>query len=306
MDIRTLARYWQAYLTLNMIQYFQLILVFIFFSCSVNEQNEQDNWELDSSETIQHIELENQKIQVIYSTLNTGVLSFIDTSLVVQTFEDTLLIEEINYNLVDGDTSKWAHHINRYNSSGQLKEEIDSVDGALRHHSMNFYEQTKLVRSEYLTIIPDYNDMMELVGTDTMKSELLSFYDELGRCSRVIALSKDELTSELTGTLKIDSTLIFNQFDDQNRKIASITLTNGDTTSISKTEYDQYGREIKIIDASLKFGGNSYQYEYDERGNVTSELMINEFSLLIRTEYDMQNRPVKRQTYRPKTLANRR
>lgn len=290
-----------------MIRYFQLTLVFIFFSCSSNKQDELDNWELSSSEMIQHNERENQKFQVVYSTLNTGILSFIDTTLVIQTFKDTLLIEEIHYNIEDGDSTKWSHHINRYNSSGQLTEEIDSVDGALRHHSLNFYNENKLVRSEYLVIIPDYNDMMELVGTDTMKSEVLSFYDELGTCTRVIALSIDELSSQLTGTTKIDSTLTFNQFDYQNRKIATVTLMNGDTTSMSRTEYDEKGREIKMVDASLEFGANSFQFEYDERGNVITKLTISDdFSELIRTEFDELNRPLKRQTYRPKTLANNR
>ncbi|MEQ8556407.1 MAG: hypothetical protein RIC06_06280 [Cyclobacteriaceae bacterium] len=288
-----------------MIRIFQLTLVFIFFFCSSKEQTEQANWELENTETIEHFQQGNQKIQVIYSTLNTGLFYFTDTSIVVQTFNDTLLVEEIHYNLEDGDSTIWSRHINRYNSSGLLTEEIDSMDGALRHHSVNFYEQNKLVRSEYLDILPNYNDMMELVGTDTMKSEVLSFYDEHGRCTRVIALNIDELSSALTGTTKIDSTLTFNQFDDNNRKIGSVTLFDGDTTSMSRTVYDEQGREIKMIDASLELGANSIQFEYDERGNVKTELMISDdFKQLIRTEYNEQNRPVKRETYRPKTLAN--
>lgn len=283
----------------------QVTFLFLFFSCSLSEQTEQGNWELDNSETIEHFEEENQKAQVISTTYNTQLSNFVDTSIIVQKFEDTLLIEEIQYNLEDGDSTKWSHHFNRYNSSGQLTEEIDSVNSALRQRSLNFYEQNRLFRTELLVIIPEYNEMMELVGTDTIKSEVLSFYDELGRCAKVIALSKNELASELTGTPKIDSTLTFNQFDDQNRKIASVTLANGDTTSMYRTEYDEYGREIKTVDTSLEFGVTSFQFEYDERGNVTSELMISDdFSQLTRTEYDEQNRPIKRQTYRPKTFAN--
>lgn len=76
---------------------------------------------------------------------------------------------------------------------------------------------------------------------------------------------------------------------------------------MSRTEYDELGRQVKIIDASIEFGAKSFQYEYDERGNVTSELMISDdFIQLIRTEYDKLNRPIQRQTYRPKTLANKR
>lgn len=80
---------------------------------------------------------------------------------------------------------------------------------------------------------------------------------------------------------------------------------NGDTVSMSRTEYDELGREIKHIDASLEFGATTFKYEYDERRNRTSELMVSDdFSELLITEFDEQNRPVNRKTYRPKTLAN--
>ena len=290
-----------------MIRIFQLTIVFAFLSCSSSEQSEQDNWELESTETIEHFQKGNQKIQVIYSTLNTGLLNFQDTSIIVTTFRDSLILEEIQYNLEDGDSSVWSRHINTYNSSGQLTQEIDFVDGSLRNKSLNFYDKDKLVRTELLAIIPDYNEMMELIGADTMKSEVFSFYDDLGRCSRVLALSKDELYSALTGTTRIDSTLTFNEFDNQNRNIQSLTLVNGDRTGITKIEYDELGRELKVKTVSIDIGTNSLQFEYDDRGNVTSKLMISDvFKQLIRTEYDEQNRPVKRETYRQKTLANRR
>lgn len=54
----------------------------------------------------------NKKIQVVYSSMNTIMLSFVDTSVVVQVFKDTLILKEIHYNLEDEYSSKWSHHIN--------------------------------------------------------------------------------------------------------------------------------------------------------------------------------------------------
>jgi hypothetical protein len=288
-----------------MIKYIKLVSFIFLLSCSEQEQNELDNWELTDTDIIEHLENRNQKIEIIYSTWNKGALNFNDTSLVVKTFTDTLLNEEVNYNIEDGDTIKWRHQINLYNSADQLTEEIDSVRGEIRSHHLHFYKENQLVRSENLFTFPLYNDHMEQIGTDTSRSVTLSFYNNQGKCDRVISMKKNELLSALEGTLKFDSTFTFNQFDDQGRRIGAISLMNGDTISMYRTEYNELGQKTKMIDASLEFGRTTFQFEYDKNGNVISELMLSDdYADLILTDYDDQNRPIKKRTYQPQTHAN--
>ena len=84
-----------------------------------------------------------------------------------------------------------------------------------------------------------------------------------------------------------------------------MSLTNGDTTAITKIEYDQLNRETVYIDASLELGVTTIKYEYDERGNRIVELYISD-DFIQRTEivFDELNRPIRKQKFRPKTLTN--
>lgn len=276
-------------------------------SCTSKTQDVLDEWSLERSEQIEHQKKGNLKYQTIYSAFNSGSISFTDTTVIVQKYKDSLLIEEVEYNIESGDSTKWRHHINGYNANGLIVNETDSVNGSLRHQNSNFYKENRIQRSEFISIMPDYNESMELTGTDTVSSIVHSYYDEAGRCIRVMALSKDRLSSKLTGIDKFDSTLTFNQFDEQSNKIGSITLVNGDTSSISKRQYDEFGRETSIGDASLQFGTSKLSYVYDEKGNRTSELLISDnFTELTVTQFDELNRPIIRKTYKPKTLANNR
>ncbi len=282
----------------KMIRIFPLALLFLFFSCTPNDSAEQDGWVLDSSEIIEHQEYDNRKIQVIYSTGNTDLLKDYDTSVVVQTFRDTLLLEEIHYNLIDGDSTKWSQRINRYNSSGLLIEEINSSDRALQYHHLYSYEQEKLIRTESVSILPNYNDMMEITRLDTLRSVSHQFYNTEGKCTRSITLSKDELTYELTGTTKLDTVKTFNQFDSKGNKVQSFSTQFGDTTFISRSEFDTYNREVTNVTYSAEYGLSTMKYQYDKRGNVISEITVSaDFSHRILTEYDKQNRPISRKTY---------
>lgn len=288
-----------------MIRYFKIAIVTILLSCSAKEQNDIHNWEISNTEMFEHLESGNHRYQLIYSIMNFSQMAFIDTSLIVKTYKDSLLLEEVHYNLVEGDTIKWSHHINRYNSENQLIEEIDSVNGLLQNHSLYFYQLENLVRSDYLFLFSNYNEGMELIGIDTLKSEVLSFYDEQGKCIKLVSLSKNQVASELFEAEKIDTTFTFNQFDEFNREVGSYSLLNRDTISMSRTEYDNYGRELMKIMVSKELGRITVQFKYDENGNMISELTLSDkFNELILTEFDEQNRPIKRETYRPNTLAN--
>ena len=99
-------------------QYYFLVFFTVIFSCSSEKKNELDNWEPISTERIEHATWRGQNIQVIYSTANAGLLSSVDTSLKVEIYHDSLLLEEIDYDIYSGDTTKWSHHINQFNSTG--------------------------------------------------------------------------------------------------------------------------------------------------------------------------------------------
>ena len=274
------------------------ILVLISF-CSSEIGNESGNWTLERVEEIEHLNTSPQRTQVIFSESRTYLSSSIDTILRIQSYSDGILLEEIEYNLYSGDTLKWSHHINRYDTSGLLLEEIDSVNGTLRHYTINHYEKSRIERSKNLDLIPNYDDMMEVIGADTFKSEVLNFYDRAGRLFKVITIRNDDDYLRLNGKTKLDSTVTFFDFDSKDRRVSSYSIVVGDTTFISKTEYDQYDRVTKVIDGGIHTGLNIYEYEYDEKGNRTSELLITDYlKELIRTEYDEFNRPIKRSIYR--------
>ncbi|WKK77633.2 hypothetical protein QYS49_11335 [Marivirga salinae] len=261
-----------------------------------------DNWDLKWTETFDHIKNGNERIKIIYSSFNTNteLIKLIDTSVIVRKYQDALFLEKIHYKLENGDSIKWQHQINRYNKTSQLVEEIDSVDGLIQEHKINFYKNTELRRTEYLSIRPDYNDQMEIVDVDTVQLEILKYYDEKGKCNRIVTLNK----SKLKGRNKIDTTVTYNKFDLKNRLIGAINIQENDTISTTKFQYDELGREIKQTHSSLH-GSNSFEYEYDKQGNVISELIeVGKYTTLILTEFDDQNQPVIRKTFRPKTIGN--
>ncbi len=270
------------------------------FSCATKSQNDRPVYSLKSSETIEYIDNGVHKIQIVYSTLYAGLHTIYDTSIVLQHYKDALLLEEIHYNIENGDSVKWHHYISRYDSNNVLVAEIDSIDGSLRYQNLFFYDNAKLHYSEHLAIFPKYNETMELIGTDTMRSTVYSFYNNEGQCDKVMELSKNELASELFGDIRYDTTLTFNEFDERSNRINSVSLQSGDTTSITKMEYDQLNRETKFIDASFEFGVSTIKYEYDERGNTIADLYISDdFSQRTEIEYDETNRPIKRREFRP-------
>lgn len=284
-----------------MTRYILPILLLSVFSCTSNTQDQETDWKLRNTEDIFHSEKGNEKTQVIYSTQHTGTSRYTDTSIVVQQYMDTLLLEEISYNVEDGDTIKWSHTVNRYNSDGLLVEEIDSTNGRLMHHVLKFYQNSKLQRSESLYVIPNYNDKGELTAPDTARSIIYPYYDSDNRLVSGMTLTRDELSFQLAGITKFDTTFFFYQFDSLGNNIRSIGIVNGDTTSLTMSEYDELHREVKLVMASLDLGIFTTISEYDDRGNIISQHDISEaFSILTLTEFDEQNRPVIQKIYEPK------
>ena len=52
------------------------LVAFWLFSCAPKSQDEQPEFFLESSETIEYIEQGDLKIQIVYSTLNAGLITF--------------------------------------------------------------------------------------------------------------------------------------------------------------------------------------------------------------------------------------
>ena len=289
-----------------MIRILQLALLSLLISCNSIAQDELSDYKLESTDMIQHQKKGDSKIQIEYSTLIVEGMNITDTSVMIQNFKDTLLTEEIEYNLVNGDSIKWAHVIKSYNPDGFLTEVIDSLDGSLRRHEVHFYENGDLVRSDFLTVIPRYNNQIVQTNSDTMRSTVYCFYNKNGEHFKSISVSKNEL-SVLTGTVQYDSTVTFNTFDEYGNIVLRTSLTNGDTTNISRTDYDKLGREILIIDGSIEFGITTMEFKYDQSGNEIYELINSGgYKSLTITSYDSQNRPIKRKNYSEKTTANMR
>ncbi|MCE7995649.1 MAG: hypothetical protein HEP71_26965 [Roseivirga sp.] len=284
-----------------MTRYILPIILLSVFSCTSNTQDQDGDWALRSTENIFHSENGNEKIQIVYSTQHMGVSSYTDTSIIAQQYMDTLLLDEVWYNLTDGDTIKWSHAINKFSSEGLLIEEIDSVNGTLRSHFLSFYENSLLQKQESLAMIPGYNDQGEITGYDTLKSVNHYYYDGNNRLINAMTLERDELSFQLARVTKFDTTFTYNQFDERGNIIQRVSISNRDTTSVSMTEYDELDREIKSVMASLDLGTSTITSEYDDRGNVISELhILDAFSILTLTEFDEQNRPVVRRIYEPK------
>lgn len=106
------------------------------------------------------------------------------------------------------------------------------------------------------------------------------------------------MTYELTGTTKLDTIKTFNQFDSKGNKVQSFSTQFGDTTFISRSEFDTYNREVTNVTYSAEYGLSTMKYQYDKGGNVISEITVSaDFSHRILTEYDKQNRPISRKTY---------
>jgi hypothetical protein len=282
-----------------------LFLIIALFSCSPKTQKALPDWTLDSSEIIQYFDKTNEEIQVIHTNFHTKAFSFLDTTIIIKRFEDSLLLEEINYNLENGDSIKWFHQINKYSSEGNLIEQIDSMEGALSNWRLLFFEGNVLTRSEQLSVFPEYNDSMELIRTDSLKSINYNFYDHEGQCIKVMTLNRDELSLNLTGIIRFDTSFTFNQFDEFRHQIGSATLLRNDTTSFSKTTYDSLGQTIMIADVDLEFGYTLSMYEYDEQGNKISDLIIfDDSARQTKTEFDELGRPISRKNYSSNTVTN--
>lgn len=275
-----------------------LLLPFLYVSCSSTIDNELDGRTLMKTEIIQHSSKGSTRYQVIYSTLTAQGISFQDTSAIIQHFRDSLLLEEIRYDILDSDSIKWSHKIQRYNSSGLLISETDSIEGQLSRQSLFEYKDGRLSKNSHFTILVDYNDLMEQTGLDTVDVSDYYHYDDDGNVSKIVSLRRNKFSESLTGLSKMDTTITQNQYDDDGNKIGSTAIKNKEIINSMTTEYDEAGRKIRVEESTLGFGSIITRYKYDKQGNlIFEERKSEESNELTSTSFDSQNRPIKRKTY---------
>ena len=273
------------------------LLSALLFGC--RSSGKEIDWVLEDTETIKYSERRGKQIQIKYSESNSGLIPVTDTSMVVETYRDTLLMESITYDIKNGKKIKWRHTINKFNQDGTTRMETDSVNGSLRRQSRVFYENGRVQRLEELTIDREYNDALQMVGADTTRSTYIYIYDQLGNCIKTMCVTKDELSSALTGTNRYDTSITYKHFNEQFLETKSITARHGDTTAIRKSDYDEHGREIRMFAWSDEFGLAMFEYRYDEHGNPDSVIyMFNEIAELTLTEYDSLDRPVTKKRFK--------
>ncbi|MTI22764.1 hypothetical protein E1176_17160 [Fulvivirga sp. RKSG066] len=289
-----------------------LLLFFLtIVSCNSKSNNDSESnkpkWKQVRTESIQYIPQQGDLTKILISTFDTGGELVTDTTIIYQAFKDTLLIEEIKFNLFMGDTTKWRHRVMQYDINGNKIHEIDSVNGTLRGKYSYYFEKGLLTKSNTLGLIPQLevvNGQMKTNGFDTIQFERFEYYDS-GINHKTITVEENKLKSKLTQNVSFDTTYTFHEYDGSNRLQRSISVVDSDTTSISVFEYDESGNEIKFILATESDGFHIIQSKFDELNNKVSETFQDDV-MTQRTEFIYENngRVIQRKIYELDTLAN--
>lgn len=277
-----------------------ILLVLSTFSYPSISQEKVVDWSLFETEIIIYSIKGNQEVQTIYKTQDYGNRLVVDTSIIVRYFSDTLLLEEIGYNIKLGDSTKWAHKINKYSNDGRKLEEIDSVHGALTSHNFFLYENGKLTQEQRLSITMVWDETLKAIAKDTVKTTVVRSYDQEGRCIKVQASTLKTPSSNQVESIRYDIVDTYNEFDEHSNLKSHIIIQNGDTAGKSQYEYNEIGLRIKTVD-TLPFGTATSRFKYDELGNqISYQVTSDQYNVLIKTTFDDQNRVVSKKTYLPK------
>jgi len=272
------------------------ILILLCFCCTSDIKNE---YKFESSETILHFDKGNTKIQMIISSYSANEPELNDTSLIVQRYQDSLKIEEINYSLKNGDSVEWSHNERTYNDQGLLLTEIVTNAGQQMLQLCNIYENGRLIISETNSFMPLKSKEMESTEYDTIKSRDMRVYDEQNRCVKVYSIKKNDLLTALADHTNYDTIVTNNVFDEKSNLVKSVSKVKGDTTEIYYAGFDEKNRMTFCGTTSSDFGVTAFKYLYDENNNSTTEIFIDN-DITTRTEiiYDSLKRPIRRQTFK--------
>lgn len=283
-------------------------LLFVLVSCK-QESKLKPDYIFVRSEVIEHFMNGENKTQLVKTSFSNGEELIIDSIVIVKSYNSEKLVEQVEYNIEQGDSIIWRHLVNEYSTNDNLISEMDSVDGLLSRMSNYYFNSGKEIRAEHLNIlyVQDYEKAsFEVISVDTLRSIVYSYYDENGNCTTSKAVSMDNVLSGLYEEVTPDTTISYHSYDERGNKVKTISTTGVDTISVSTVQYNEANKVIADISVSNEYGTTMMQFEYDELGNKFTEVITAD-GISERTDYkyDSANRVISSITYKPiETLVN--
>ena len=283
-------------------------LLFVLVSCK-QESKLKPDYIFVRSEVIEHFMNGENKTQLVKTSFSNGEELIIDSIVIVKSYNSEKLVEQVEYNIEQGDSIIWRHLVNEYSTNDNLISEMDSVDGLLSRMSNYYFNSGKEIRAEHLNIlyVQDYEKAsFEVISVDTLRSIVYSYYDENGNCTTSKAVSMDNVLSGLYEEVTPDTTISYHSYDERGNKVKTISTTGVDTISVSTVQYNEANKVIADISVSNEYGTTMMQFEYDELGNKFTEVITAD-GISERTDYkyDSANRVISSITYkRIETLVN--
>ncbi len=270
------------------------LLLALQVACNFSPIKDDYEWLEESYEEIQYGKKGEYDIEIKYTTTAVGLLKLRDTAVVIRRYQDTLLLEEIQYNIEEGDSIIWSESFKEYDSLDRIIRYTESTGFSGKSVTTYSYQEGK--RKQLLVaMMPLRNDDMEVTGFDTLKHTYIELYDSRGNQIETLFIRTDEISSDLIGEAVVDSIMTFNQYNDKQKRINSVTVDAGDTIAYSQLEYDLAGNLQTVLDVMKEFGIATTTYEYDDNGNITLETYISDdFVYRTKTEYDALGRPARR------------
>lgn len=283
-------------------------LLFVLVSCK-QESKLKPDYIFVRSEVIEHFMNGENKTQLVKTSFSNGEELIIDSIVIVKSYNSEKLVEQVEYNIEQGDSIIRRHLVNEYSNNNNLISEMDSVDGLLSRMSNYYFNSGKEIRAEHLNIlyVQDYGKAsIEVISVDTLRSIVYSYYDENGNCTTSKAVSMDNVLSGLYEEVTPDTTISYHSYDERGNKVKTISTTGVDTISVSTVQYNEANKVIADISVSNEYGTTMMQFEYDELGNKFTEVITAD-GISERTDYkyDSANRVISSITYKPiETLVN--
>jgi len=260
------------------------------------------------SETIEYISFENQIVQLIKSSRSDGQKLITDSVIVIKTYKLGKVVEEKEYRVEQGDSTIQKEVSRKYDLNDNLVSESESVHGLYSNKSKYQYEDGKEVLVENLDILyhRDYSKpTLDIIGADTIRSTVYSYYDEKGRRFKTKGIIIEKLLDGVYESSTPDTSFSYHYFDKNGNNINTVTTRYRDTVSVYQAEFSDSNELLGVTIISDEFGTSSTRYEYDEKGNKSSEIFtIAGIPERTDFEYDAKNRVVNRLTYRAKEKSN--
>lgn len=188
-----------------------------------------------------------------------------------------LLSKKTTKDLVGGGTEIIEYS---YDEEGRVIKEVTTFDGGNTTWEYEYNEDGKILL-EKRSIVSEGDNTTRILTT---------VYDENG-----FPLNRQNESGEITNTYEVDEngniikenieglghSKVY-EYDDQNRLIKE-TLFNSDGSVASITEYNEDGNMI-LLALDEEYSGVN-KYEYDEKGNIISDILYTGEEIILITEY---------------------